>query len=162
MNIKSVIKESIFSFILSIIIIYTYASNGPDCFSGFPIKFWSICMDVGPIPYRIIISGFFLNFIFWFVLLFISLQVLRVLSKKRFSKYFLSPFFLTIVSLSFYEECTGMFCISEGYGFPLGYYYNGVFSVNTFLIDFIFILILNFVFIKVKNLLFFLISRRRA
>lgn len=160
MNHKKDLQKIILSIIISVIITIFYVHTSSSCFAGFPVKFWSICTDFVPIPLYIIMKGFAINFLFWFILVIVLLFFLNWTSKNFYLKYFLNPLFLTILSFVFYTKCTGLICISEGYGFPFGYYSSQEFLVNQFFVDLAFWSIANFIFLKIKSLLYNFLSKK--
>lgn len=63
-------------------------------------------------------------------------------------KYILVPFFLNFLGFIINDTCGDIICLFPGRGFPLGYYYNNIFSFKFFFIDLIFIIIIYFLVIK--------------
>lgn len=146
LNKKQLILISMFALIL----LFINVKTSSYCVSGFPLEFSVKCSDVGSFNMNIIIFNFVVDFLFWFIIAFISFNILRLLSKLSVLKYFLIPLFLTILSIIYYQSCDSFFCIFEGHGFPIGYYENW-FSPLLFFVDYIYILIIYFILTKLLN-----------
>lgn len=68
-------------------------------------------------------------------------------------KYILIPVFLNFLGFIVNDTCGDIICLFPGRGFPLGYYYNGIFSLKFFLIDFVIIIFIYFLLIKISELI---------
>ena len=138
-------KQLIWLVFFSSIIFLISIKGSIKCVSGFPIKFWSNCIDVGYIPLSKIIFGSILDFFTCFIIVLFTYIFFRVTFITKYIKYILNPLLLTILSFASYDGCSGIICLFPGHGLPLGYFYDHSFVFKFFLIDFIIFAIINFV-----------------
>lgn len=74
--------------------------------------------------------------------------------------FFLVPFTLTLLTGFIEPTCTQGLCLFPGGGIPLGYYYQGSFRINPFLVDLMFFFVLYVVPVVVVQDIKRWISRR--